>query len=156
MKLSRREFVKSGSLAAMLSMLAPSLLLDRATKEGCVKEVIKGSNILRINSKDVGILNSMSTNMSRDMIDVTDPLEETASYRGFMAGFKTSEVNLSLVSTPRTVLALEGDLENTEPKSFEIIMKDTKFAFDGYITSTQSSAKEIVATVMIDSSVMMT
>ena len=158
MKLSRREFMKSGSLVAMLGALAPSLLLDTAksdSKRGYWGDVIRSNTILRINSKDVGVLNSISMNAQRDMIDVTS-LDENSDYKDFVSYHKTNEVNLSLVPAPRTVLTLERGLETAESQSFEIIMEDTEFAFEGYITSVQTSKKEIVATVMIDSSVTMT
>ena len=159
MKIDRREFLKSASIATMLGMFAPNLLLGRIKSTPPVikddgEEVLSG-NVLRINSKDVGVLNSVSVDTYKDEIDVT-ALDDSSGYRDFITGHNTSEVSMSLAPTPRVMSVFSRGFEPGKLLDFELITGGVQFIFQGYIIKTVISAEEAVMKVSIDTSITVT
>jgi hypothetical protein len=163
MKMNRRSFLKTASLTTMLSMFAPTVLLGKIENNEIIEPVeapieeIKTSSILRINSVDVGEINSMTQRIAPierlDILPLEDHSDDYQEYQQAMRRDRSmSEIWVGLDYSIKSYDILRKGFESIKIQEIEIIVEETHFIFQGHICSIETEASpnnQVIMNVMI-------
>jgi hypothetical protein len=170
MKITKREFMKSASLTALLGAFAPNLLLKKVEGEKLaedkstinIKKLNKTEgleealevfpltgNTFKINSVDVGEpINISSCQKFYNIIDTS--LLEKMEYKPIDKDFYAAEFSVETKGTLKGYEVLNKAYTCGEAQEFEIIVGDTTFNFQGYVCSIETSG-DVEGILLIES-----
>lgn len=148
MKINRRTFIKSASITAFLATFGANILLKENNE---IPSLLKKPPIFKMNSEYMGIVNGISIEQQREVMDITDYID--SKYKSFTGGMEQSTINVKLASPASAATRLIFKNVPLDIQNFEIKTDDLQYVFKGYLTKIKYETKETELNIIIEGNV---